>query len=609
MEFNFKKIVGLLGGMLLSCLVTLQSAYAFRAPGTYSHYGFVESGPFANIDIYTTWVDVPAPGVSGGNVFPAFQFWFQAPGSNGGPMPGYIGTVLGYDGTSRGVNFSIWDRDDDPRTDPTATWDSATSPGCKSFDNEGLGVQCPLLNYNWVTGREYRLNVVSAGFDATGENWRGEITDTVTGVTTVMGVIHLANTPATQTTPSYTGYGRLTGGTTFLEYYTAKTCTGNPAAKVLWRGPYAENETLVARYAMADYRPYDGECANHNVTTSTTGAPIAIHSIGDTVQETVAAGQDIWNPPLVTTKPVTKNSTSCATLNATINTWGLADNISFQYGTSTAFGSTSASTQITSTTAAAASSSVCGLSKGTVYYARAVGTYTNSANGTVYPSYGETYKFTLDKLGNVANTLLLPVVSATGVSSIQQTTATLTGTLNTNGSSGGIYGMCKVGTGAYVTVGSKTVPATNGAISVGLTGLVANTTYACHINARNHGATTTAVGTPDVSFTTSVDSLVSPPVAYTGTASSVKNTSATLNGTCDFKGAAGTPSAWFEYYKVGTTTYYNSVPQYFSALSTSINVTQAISGLSGRTTYNFRVHCSNAGGNASDFPVSFTTPR
>ncbi|MDO8414068.1 MAG: CARDB domain-containing protein [Gallionellaceae bacterium] len=89
-----------------------------------------------------------------------------------------------------------------------------------------------------------------------------------------------------------------------------------------------------------------------------------------------------------------------------------------------------------------------------------------------------------------------------------------------------------------------------------------------------------------------------PPVATTGTASSVAQTSATLNGTCDFNGNAGT--AVFEYWKTkASTTITTTATQSFLASSTSYAVTQEITGLSSATTYAFRVKCTNAGGSST----------
>ena len=582
---------------ILSFCWALPSANA-SAPGTYAYYGFAEQGPFSNFDIYTTWVSAPAPAVNA-NIYPAFQFWFQ------NATPGYMGTILGDNGTTRGVHFSIWDRDDNPSTPPTATWDSVSSPGCLNFGGEGTGVQCPLPNYNWVTGREYRLRVVSAGFDATGENWRGEIKDMVTGITTVMGTIHLANTPATATKPSYAGYGRLTSGVTFLEYYTGTTCTGNPASKVSWRGPYAENELYTARYASATYNG----CVNLNVSTNT-GKPISIHEIGDGVQHTTVDWQELWNSPLVTTEPMTGSTPNCATLKATINTWGLADNLSFQYGVTPAFGTTTPNNPVTSSTPTSVSSTVCSLTPNTTYYARAVGTYNDPVQGP-YITNGDTLQFTLDANGNIATGSVIsapPVVDPAQIAYISQTTATLSAKVNTNGSAGRAYAQCKTNTGNYVGYGvtppmSLAMQSIKGRVlSFNLTGLTANTAYTCFVGAWNNGTqfdTKSATKT----FTTLSYPL---PTATSTPATQITRTSATLNGACNFNGISGT--AVFEYWKSAKTPIVmTTATQTFGAATTPYSITQGISGLSSATNYGYRVKCTSSAGSRNGSSLTFKT--
>jgi len=127
-------------------------------------------------------------------------------------------------------------------------------------------------------------------------------------------------------------------------------------------------------------------------------------------------------------------------------------------------------------------------------------------------------------------------------------------------------------------------------------------------------------GTVDVTVVTTVTSATSsadrytytPPVppegptAVTGTASSVRTSTATLHGTVDPNGSEVTKCA-FEY---GTTTSYGaSVPcaGLPGSETSAIPVSAALSGLAGNTTYHFRLSATNAGGTSVGSDETFTT--
>ena len=95
---------------------------------------------------------------------------------------------------------------------------------------------------------------------------------------------------------------------------------------------------------------------------------------------------------------------------------------------------------------------------------------------------------------------------------------------------------------------------------------------------------------------------VDPPTATTGAATSVGETSATLNGTL---GAGGSSTAYFEY---GTTAAYGaSTPAQSVGLSGSASpMAAAIGGLAPGTTYHFRLVAENSGGVAHGDDQTFT---
>jgi YVTN family beta-propeller protein len=102
------------------------------------------------------------------------------------------------------------------------------------------------------------------------------------------------------------------------------------------------------------------------------------------------------------------------------------------------------------------------------------------------------------------------------------------------------------------------------------------------------------------SFTT----LVVPPTATTGSATSMTSSSATLNGTVNPNGAS--TNYYFEY---GLTTSYgsNTTSTSVGSGTTAVPVSDGISGLSPGNTYHFRIVATNAGGTNFGSDQTFTT--
>jgi hypothetical protein len=89
----------------------------------------------------------------------------------------------------------------------------------------------------------------------------------------------------------------------------------------------------------------------------------------------LVAGPAAAVPPAVVTGPVTSSSQTSATVTGSVNPNGLATTWFFQYGTSTSYGSQTASTNAGSgTTSTNVSASLSGLSPGTTYHYRVVAT-------------------------------------------------------------------------------------------------------------------------------------------------------------------------------------------------------------------------------------------
>src|SRR5438034_9127857 len=104
--------------------------------------------------------------------------------------------------------------------------------------------------------------------------------------------------------------------------------------------------------------------------------------------------------------------------------------------------------------------------------------------------------------------------------------------------------------------------------------------------------------------TSSPTSAASKPVVTTGNASSITETSATLNGTVNPKGRSTT--ARFEWGL--TTSYGNSTPdQTMGSGNVAVPAAANISGLTSGTAYHFRIRATNSAGTSFGTDNTFTT--
>jgi hypothetical protein len=296
------------------------------------------------------------------------------------------------------------------------------------------------------------------------------------------------------------------------------------------------------------------------------------------------------NPPAATTQPASAVGQNTATLNATINPNGAATSYHFDYGTSPGVYSqtTPNATLAAGSSNVNVSQSISGLSASTTYYFRVVASNPGGAtNGS---------ELSFQTLSPSATP---PIVTTGTASSVQQTTATLNGTVNPNGKSTSYH--FEWGTTAFsnstasVNIGSGTSAQP---VTADITGLTANTAYKFRLVATNSDGTSTG---SESNFTTKPN----PPAATTQPASAVGQNTATLNATINPNGAA--TSYHFDY---GTSpgVYSQTTPNAtLAAGSSNVNVSQSISGLSASTTYYFRVVASNPGGATNGSELNFTT--
>ena len=293
--------------------------------------------------------------------------------------------------------------------------------------------------------------------------------------------------------------------------------------------------------------------------------------------------------PTAGTTAATSITTTGATLNGSINANNASTAVSFDYGTTTSYGTNVTATQspVTGTTATAVNYVLTGLVPNTIYHFRVNGV--NTAGTT----NGLDMTFT--------TTAAVPTAGTTAATSITATGATLNGSINANNASTAVsfdYGTT-TGYGTNVTVTQSPVTGTTAtAVSYVLTGLVPNTTYHFRVNGVNTAGTTNGT---DLTFTTTA----AVPTAGTTAATSITTTGATLNGSINANNASTVVS--FDY---GTTTSYGSnvtATQSPVTGTTATAVSYVLSGLVPNTTYHFRVNGVNTAGTTNGVDGSFTT--
>jgi len=193
--------------------------------------------------------------------------------------------------------------------------------------------------------------------------------------------------------------------------------------------------------------------------------------------------------PIVTTGEATSINSTSVRLNGSVNPNGSATTYRFEYGTTTAYGSSTPTTNAGSgTSVLAVNTSVTGLTSGTPYHYRLRAT---NSGGT---AFGADQTFT-------TQTLSLPDVTTGEATSVGFTSAQLNGEVNPNGSATtycfeygttSAYGSCTPNTSA----GSGTSTLT---VNTSVTGLVNETPYHYRLKATN--SVGTAFGA-DRTFTT-----------------------------------------------------------------------------------------------------------
>ncbi|MDD3853430.1 MAG: fibronectin type III domain-containing protein, partial [Syntrophomonadaceae bacterium] len=184
-------------------------------------------------------------------------------------------------------------------------------------------------------------------------------------------------------------------------------------------------------------------------------------------------------------------SSTGATLNGTVNANNAETTVTFEYGTSFAYGSAAYATpsSVTGTANTNVSKTLTGLTPNTTYHYRVKGV---NAGGT---NNGEDLTFT--------TTAVAPTVTSNAGSGVSTTEATLNGTVNANNAETTVTFEYGTTTAYGTTVDASPSPVTgtaDTAVSSTLTGLIKNTTYHYRVKGENAGGTSYG---GDLAFTTS----------------------------------------------------------------------------------------------------------
>jgi hypothetical protein len=288
--------------------------------------------------------------------------------------------------------------------------------------------------------------------------------------------------------------------------------------------------------------------------------------------------------PTATTGPATAVGSTTAKVTGTVVPGGQSTTWHVEYGTTTTYGSQTASVNAGSGNAAVSiTSTLANLKPGATYHYRVV------AKNTAGTSNGGDAVFT---------TLVPPNVVTGAATGIGTTSATLNGTVDPNSRDTTFY----FEYGTSTSYGTKTAVRSAGAgtspqnEATAIANLQVGRTYHFRIVATSDAGTTTGA---DATFKTS-----SAPTVATADASAIAVTTATLRGQVTPNGLSTT--WWFEY---GTSTSYGSKTASHSAGSgTSPRAVSAgITKLTAAKSYHFRLVAQNSSGRVFGLDRLLTT--
>ena len=273
-----------------------------------------------------------------------------------------------------------------------------------------------------------------------------------------------------------------------------------------------------------------------------------------------------------------------ATLNGSVNGKGLSSTVTFEYGLTSAYGSSATAPQspVTGASPVAVSLAIAGLQSTTTYH------YRIKTSNAVNVSYSDDISF--------ITVLSAPQLTTTAISSITSATASSGGNVTYDGGAAvTARGVCWSTTSSPTTADSKTTDATGtGAFTSAITGLANGTTYYVRAYATNSVGTT--YGT-EVSFTTLT-------AATTTVLSAITDLSASSGGDVTSTGGAAVTACGICWSTSTNPTIADSIS---TAATGTGAFTSAITGLASGTTYYVRAYTTSSSGTSYGNEVTFTT--
>ena len=285
-----------------------------------------------------------------------------------------------------------------------------------------------------------------------------------------------------------------------------------------------------------------------------------------------------------TTSAATSVTAASALLRGTVFDNGAATTVTFDYGTSPTLATfttvlASPANLAAGTGSIAVTYNLSGLTVGSIYYYRVNGTNSNNTTN-----------------GSILNFTTIPPSPVLTVNTITSTSYTINWPAVTGATS---YNISLYNSSGNSLPGYATIFTVN-ATSYTVTDLSPGTLYQFRVYSTNNAGL-------GASILGSVTTLA-PPTANTAPATSVSKTAAVLNGTLNDNGAATTVT--FDYDTSPTLATYNTVsasPASISAGAGSTSVRYNLTGLTGGTTYYYRVNGVNSVNTTNGTILSFAT--
>jgi hypothetical protein len=514
-------------------------------------------------------------GVTLSNLIPGTQYYFQAmsTGANGATgssaMMSFTTTGTAPAGPPVISNVSVGSI---TNTSATITWTTdqpsttlvnfgtTTAYGSNSTLDSTMVTSHSVTLTGLTLGTTYDFDVVSANSGAMSASSTNSTFLTTSVVNTPPVITNVATTNLTSTSVTVT-WTTDQPASSLVNYGTSLS----------YGSSSPQDATLVTAHSvtltgLAASTAYDFDVVSSNAAAQPTTSPNAT-----------------FNTPATTATPPSVGYVVAWGINNTsaVVTWStdVSANTQLAYGTTTALGQLS-----TLQTAMAPSHGVtlAGLIPGTTYYYKAESTGANGATG-----YSTVMSFTTTGTAPVGP----PVISNVLVSSITNTSATITWTTDQASSSQVNFGTT-TGYGSNSTLDSTMVTSH----SVTLTGLTLGTTYDFDVVSANAGSLSATSGNSSF-LTTSVS--FTPPVISNVTTTNITSTSVTVTWTTD-------QPSWSQV-NYGTTMSYGSSSPQDTTLVTAHSVT--LTGLAASTAYDFDVVSTNAASQSTTSPNgTFSTP-